>query len=74
MLTPEIAIELTRARIEEMERRATLVSRLGGLPGPASIFAFRRRVAPLSGPVEVRHAPRPAEGLLVAQQVHPPLV
>ena len=58
MLTAELAIELTRLRIEEVNQRATLVSRLGELPAASALFGFRRSVVPLPAPVEVRQAPR----------------
>lgn len=61
MLTPELAIELTRLRIEEVSQRATLVSRLGELPPTPSLLAFRRRVVPLAEVVEVLQAPRQNE-------------
>ena len=57
MLTHELAIELTRIRIQQADERATLMSRVGALPSPEPFFSFRRRVISLPGTVEVRPAP-----------------
>ncbi len=54
MLIPELAIELTRIRIQHANERASLVSQLGNLPAPPALFSFRRRVTPLSGAIELR--------------------
>lgn len=54
MLTPELAVELTRLRIQQTNERATLVSRLGALPVAQPLFSFRRRVIPLPCAVELR--------------------
>jgi hypothetical protein len=48
----------TRLRIERAEQRATLLASLGALPKPGPMRLFARRVVPLAGPVEVRHAVR----------------
>ena len=61
MLIPELALELSRIRIQHMNDRATLVSRLGELPAARPLFSFRRRVISLPVAVEVRPAPARGE-------------
>ena len=56
MMTHEIAFELSRQRLSEVEKRASLLASLGNLPKPEALFTFRRRVIPLAATVEVRHA------------------
>ena len=51
----QIAFELSRQRLEETMRRASLVASLGELPRPQALFPFRRQVVSLPGIVEVRH-------------------
>jgi len=61
MLIPELALELSRIRIQHMNDRATLKSRLGELPAGQPLFSFRRRVVSLPGTVEIRRSTVPGE-------------
>ena len=61
MLIPELTLELSRIRIQHINDRATLMSRLGELPAAQPLFTFRRRVVSLPEAVEVRPAPARGE-------------
>ncbi len=54
MFTHHAAFELSRQRVIDAERRATLASRLGDLPKPAGLALFHREAKPLTCVVEVR--------------------
>ena len=53
MMTAETAFELSRQRVQEADRRATLASRLGELPKPAGLALFLRDAKPLACAVEI---------------------